>query len=392
MLLPSMSTPSEYQILAEIEKINKQLRNSIDAAETRFLVKFGYQNKKIRELEDDNRRIKNNLENLEKQLKNTNVLIFGLGKFQPKPPRREICKVLGELLQTDVTSEDIKNLYFLGKTEQAPLKIEFGCYCKKMQILKNCERLKGTGIRIGEDLTLKEREELKILKVFLKQEKQKGLYKKCFINKNKLVLDNESYSSEQLLEIYNTDKVSSRVSNLSKKSSVPSKESIKPSEIKNISHLSLGNLQGYSKECLKHKEVIKVPHASLVDIHDHSKENLKHIKVNDLQCLNHKEGSNLSHKSLDNLQCYSKECLKHKEGNNLHHISLGNLQDQNKERLEYIQEEKNTQYEMENDLIAGSSKKESAKPKEVPSVKLFKSVQDIFYELQKKLESFASKF
>ncbi|CAG9865138.1 unnamed protein product [Phyllotreta striolata] len=196
---PKRAEEGDSRIFRDIEGINRTLGSSIEALETRLLVKFGYQNKKIRELQELNEHVQSDLEALERQLRSSNILVYGLGRAEPS--RTTVCDALKRLVRVDVKPSDIKNAYYMGKSETSPLKVEFSCYRTKMAVLKNGGYLRGTGVKITEDLTKKQRDELKVLQNYCNKEKQKGIYKRCFIVGNKLVLDNQTYTYEQLGQI-----------------------------------------------------------------------------------------------------------------------------------------------------------------------------------------------
>ncbi|CAG9823945.1 unnamed protein product [Phaedon cochleariae] len=72
---------------------------------------------------------------------------------------------------------------------------------KKNNILSNCGKLRGSNIAISNDLTPNEREEQRILRKYLNQEKKSGKFTSCYIRKNKLHLDDNVYTIEELKEI-----------------------------------------------------------------------------------------------------------------------------------------------------------------------------------------------
>lgn len=64
-----------------------------------------------------------------------------------------ISKKLTELLEVDVKERELNNKYRLHKLKKPSKNPEFILYLKKTEILKECRKLKGTGIAISNDLT-----------------------------------------------------------------------------------------------------------------------------------------------------------------------------------------------------------------------------------------------
>ncbi|KAJ8962756.1 hypothetical protein NQ318_001154 [Aromia moschata] len=115
-----------------------------------------------------------------------------------------ICDELKKEIDINLNISDFNNVYPLGKQENSPLKIEFLSYLKKTTVLKNAKKLKGKKLSIANDLTQKQRIENKLLRKHLylaKEDKNKN----CYIKNNKLYVNGEAYSTEQLQIIENID-------------------------------------------------------------------------------------------------------------------------------------------------------------------------------------------
>ena len=81
---------------------------------------------------------------------------------------------LNLLLQLNLTVSCLNNVYLLGKSEGTrPILIQFLSYFTKVQVLKECKKLKGTSISITEDLTKEERE---VRRVLVKHKKLFGIF------------------------------------------------------------------------------------------------------------------------------------------------------------------------------------------------------------------------
>lgn len=191
-----MSDNSINKVLIEIKKSKEELKNLIIASETRLQLKIEELTSKLLQLEEENAGLKNKVEYLEQQSNKNNIIIFGLNK-EPKELGVElVCKEFKKLLDVKVEESEIADLQCLGHNKNCPLKVVFLTKIKKQSILKQAKKLKGTGITIAHDLTIKQREERKYLKIHLDRQRQLG--KRTFIRANKLIVDNQEYSIEQL--------------------------------------------------------------------------------------------------------------------------------------------------------------------------------------------------
>lgn len=184
------------KILHEIKNCKDELKNSILASEARLQLKIEELNGRILYLEEENSILRNRVEYLERETKQKNILMFGL-KGEPGEISTDfVCTELTRLLDVKVEHTDISDVYSLGRNKNCPVKVEFLSKAKKLIVLKNCKKLKGTGVVISHDLTVRQRAERKSLKTY--QDKQRALGKKCYIRGNKLVIDDYKYSVEDL--------------------------------------------------------------------------------------------------------------------------------------------------------------------------------------------------
>lgn len=115
-----------------------------------------------------------------------------------------ITAEIKKLLDIDVSEADINNFYSLGNKENCPLKLEFVSHLKKVSILRNAKKLKGTNISIANDMTTKQREENKILRKHLFIAKQNN-NNTCYIKKNQLYINNKIYTAHELKQLEDTD-------------------------------------------------------------------------------------------------------------------------------------------------------------------------------------------
>lgn len=153
-----MSEQSDtHIILRELEATKKELKNSIEESENRILISL---NNRIRKLEEENLRLKEDLETLEIKTRKNNIVLFGVDKNKIKEIPK-LCQDLGNKLKISITGKDISDAYCLGNTDKDPIKLELTSYLKKSEILRNRKNLKGSGIYVATDLTRNQQAEQK---------------------------------------------------------------------------------------------------------------------------------------------------------------------------------------------------------------------------------------
>lgn len=145
------------KIYEEIIRSKSELKNIIEASETRLLLKVEELKSRLNILEKENLFLKNKLENLENTNKKNNIIVYGLRTPEHKITPEYICEKLNLLLSVDLKESDINNAYCLGVSETSPVKVELISYIKKLNILQNGYKLKGTKVFIAHDLTFKQR-------------------------------------------------------------------------------------------------------------------------------------------------------------------------------------------------------------------------------------------
>lgn len=186
----------------EIVLSKTELKNRIEASETRILLEIESLKSKVRSLEQENKVLRVKVESLDRNNRRNNLLIFGLEKPPQEISLEFLCNTIQKLINVNIIESDINNYYGLGRTSKSPLKVELVSQLKKQVILRNCNKLKGTKIFIVNDLTEKQREEFKALNTY------KSIYKettdKCFIKRNKLYIGNIGYTIEDLDALENS--------------------------------------------------------------------------------------------------------------------------------------------------------------------------------------------
>lgn len=194
--MPNTSNEINFnKLVEEIRLTRTELKNIIEACETRVLLKLETLNEKVKKLERENELLKHNFEIIERDAKQNNLLIYGL-KLEQYNTTENICHTLQNTLEINITASDINNYYMLNIPNN-PLKISLISGLKKKEILKNCRKLKGTDIIIRQDLTYKQRQDHKILRDHLKQARENKEIK-SFIRGNNLYIGEKKYTVETL--------------------------------------------------------------------------------------------------------------------------------------------------------------------------------------------------
>lgn len=182
-------------LLEEIKKTRNELKNYIEASETKILMKIETLNEKIKNIEKESEFIKNKIEYLERGLKRNSILVYGLD-LNENLTAEIICEKLSHLLEINVIPEDINDFYTLNIPNK-PLKLDLISNLTKKSIFSNCRKLKGTNISITNDLTYQQRQDQKILRQYLKKSRE-DTETKSYIRGEKLYIGNNVYTAETL--------------------------------------------------------------------------------------------------------------------------------------------------------------------------------------------------
>lgn len=183
----------------EVVRSKQELKNCIEASEARTLLEVEELRGKVRKLEEENNSLQSKVENLEREIKKKNLIIFGLKTPRTNLSVELLCEKINNLLNVKISVSDISGFQFLGQAENSPLKIEFQTQATKSFLLRHGRNLKGKNISISSDLTKHQLEERKILTHFLKLEREKNS-SKSYIRGNKLYINNTPYTIQDLLQ------------------------------------------------------------------------------------------------------------------------------------------------------------------------------------------------
>lgn len=202
-VLNMSSEAAFFDQLTEIKTLicdkNEVLSNKIDNLYLDLTTTIKALNNKVTVLEIENKSLKSRVESLEKNRRKNNIVLFGLKTDENRNASEFVAQKLGDLLQISVTKNEINNVYRVPSknSDINPIIVEFVNFNKKLEVFKNCRKLKGTSISISNDLSKEEREINRVLVRNLKEARDKGLSAK--IKNNLLYVQEESFTYEQLL-------------------------------------------------------------------------------------------------------------------------------------------------------------------------------------------------
>lgn len=192
------------------EKLLKSIQESIDQqtqeikshigreiADLRKLI--GEETRKRTDLEEKYKQLQGKYTILEKAIRKNNIIIFGLENKTEKKLIEFTIDTLNEQLKLNLSKKDVNNIFTIGQQNQnKPIIVKFVSFLTKVEVLRACHNLKNTSIRIAEELSFEERQKNKILHQHLKEAKSRNL--NAYIKKNKLYVNGESYTPEQLVD------------------------------------------------------------------------------------------------------------------------------------------------------------------------------------------------
>ncbi|CAG9817343.1 unnamed protein product [Phaedon cochleariae] len=185
-LLLRANKEQTQEIKSEIQDTIKTLTNKLDEANTE--IKY----------------LKDRCVNLERKARRNNIILFGIKVEDNSELVPTVLQTLNEILEIEIKVSDINNIYKIGRTENAPVIVEFISYIKKSSLFANKQKLKllnVNGLSIANDLCEEDREEQKILlkhrRIALEQNDE------AKIKGRKLYVNNQPFTSEELKNLEN---------------------------------------------------------------------------------------------------------------------------------------------------------------------------------------------
>lgn len=189
----------ETLINSTSDSVKQELKNSISELTSTLEAA----NRRIHELEKENKSLQKQLETQNRELKKNNIVIFGLEEEENENLYGKITHFFHDKLKIDTNKSEIVNAYRFGTSTPRVTVVKFVSYHKKVEITKNGKLLKGTQYAIANDLTKNEQDTQKVLRKHLNKARQQNLPTK--IVRNKLLIESTLYTAEELKEL-DTDK------------------------------------------------------------------------------------------------------------------------------------------------------------------------------------------
>ncbi|KOB51874.1 Endonuclease-reverse transcriptase [Operophtera brumata] len=210
----------------EIGKLIKDTDSKLSAKIDSIDEKLDNFKAKLDELKLSHDKQEERLDYIEKEIRVRNLVLFGIPEQEKTYFELEdvILNTINEDLQVECHKSEIQHVKRIGKISDKPRPINVGLttYCKKVEIMKNKNKL--TDIYIKEDYPLKVLKQRKNLQEQLKIEIEVG--KKAFIKYNKLIVQ-EKYN---MLENVHSDKYSRNKKRALSKESSPNTNNAKYSK------------------------------------------------------------------------------------------------------------------------------------------------------------------
>lgn len=170
-----------YDLLKTVSTQNAEIKSNIDSIVNHIAV----QDAKISDIQKENLDLKvecnilrRRVTVLEKQARENNLVFYNLEETNTASLLDIIIELIANL-GVPLEPVDIVNLYRIGKKTdnnqtKRPVLLKLSSHLKKVEILKNLKKLKGTGIAAAEDLTREERAIHKVVYSHYREAKIKG--------------------------------------------------------------------------------------------------------------------------------------------------------------------------------------------------------------------------
>lgn len=109
----------------------------------------------VRKNTDKIKQLEIRVENMQQNEKVNNICVYNLPEEDHENVENKFLQICKENLGLDMTSRDIARCYRAGKKSERirPIIVKFNSYHSKKEVMRNMQKLTGTGIGISEDLT-----------------------------------------------------------------------------------------------------------------------------------------------------------------------------------------------------------------------------------------------
>lgn len=206
-----MEDPKIVELLQTLVRDNEELKNQITDQKTAITLEIRALKqdlcKEIADIKQENCALKNEVKELKTKLnrverdsKKYKLIVHGLEEQQDNLSDLRGClDLINNRLGVECRFTDIRNFYRFGQPSSQKHRIaslELINYFHKVDILKNCKKLKGTNIFITPDFTEEEQADQKLLYEHLKAARQSN--QRAFIKNKILIVDGKQATVEEL--------------------------------------------------------------------------------------------------------------------------------------------------------------------------------------------------
>lgn len=191
------SSADDNRLLKLIQKANEQqtciIKKDFEDKFSQILKITGESCDKISKLEENNAQ-------LDRKLRRNNIIVFGL-EIDEKDIICSTIDKLNNVLETNITINDINNIRKVGKKDQSSpsVLIEFVSFLKKREVYGRVSKLKGSGVSIANDMSFDDRQKQKILLTYMKKARDQGL--SATLNGTNLTINNKTYTVQNLKDL-----------------------------------------------------------------------------------------------------------------------------------------------------------------------------------------------
>lgn len=178
-------------------EVKTEIKEKIDEFEKDITERFAVLEKRIYSIEAENKTLNKRILSLERRTRKNNIAIFGIEKTEASLAET-VCNIFKNNLELQINEEHLNDVYCLTNSsrDKCTVIVEFISYQKKLLVLKNPKKLKGSNIYIAKDQCREDISKNKILLKHMKETRQKGV--PAYIKANKLYISNIPYTAEQL--------------------------------------------------------------------------------------------------------------------------------------------------------------------------------------------------
>lgn len=162
-------------MLHEIRNMRKDIKTEVSALKSTIDSKFDYLVNNAKEVTAKLEVHASKVKNIEKELIRKNLVIYGLEEEREEKfgdLKSKIMCLLNTKMELNIKMDDIDDFYRLGRSGavKRPIVLKMTTSWRKMEVLKNTAKLRGSKVYIDTDLTMEEqdqrKENIELMKVF----------------------------------------------------------------------------------------------------------------------------------------------------------------------------------------------------------------------------------